>query len=760
MIDLIDYARKTYFYLEPLKHNIALDSTASMQATYQALKNEKTDINVAPYKTTFFRLKKYGLTHRGTEIVTKARATLGIQEYSYYDLCIELINPILKNQKLSKQLLDRQYTFIGLACEPDELMKSIYVSIILGNDRTFQVFKSSPLDKNLPITKGKGGLDYYDDALCRKCLEDNSYELLSNMITIDQEGNVYLDYDDSKVLRKLIGRDGDGIVLDFVQMSQYDCQDMIIDNDRIFRGTVTKPITYANIIKSNEITGKSSGVKSNIAKVPSSIDLSDDFFINVLYVKNKNVVCRTIYKRAIEAHNVKTSDKVNYLKDENSILSPGEWVASSEKSSFEVFVPFVNPNKNSFTIADFDSLIIQAGEKLPPFNIDYIEVIACNSLDQVSNPTNQKNLKTRGESIKKALLTKYPGMPITISIGDSWTQFQSEIVNDESHYYLALMTKDEVIKKLRENNNEVAKDLEKNYLAKQRFAKLVFHFTFSVDGTDEQEFAVHKFNNAISQKNLPLAISIQNYIIRQVEYQRYKNFSVESLYLPETKQYVPLLTNNLYLEYYQSAAINENMVIKTKKVLTLDSKNPISNFNMVLADLYGTPISSTPQITKLQSDIDKLYTLNGLPEDRINNLNLEFQIMIVNYLATAPSNSENNTLSVNTYSKIKAIRNPVLDSWEAAYKLAHVFIKGEDYDYAIEIMTPFLDNPRVSEDFLFAYISLTGHKEEHFMSSLFTKAVKLAEQRNPKYLCVLLNKLSPCIYDNAEIRKIACDFCK
>ena len=55
--DVIDYARHKYYYLEPLKHHRLFDSVAGMQATYQAMKNMKTDINLAPYKTTFYRLK-------------------------------------------------------------------------------------------------------------------------------------------------------------------------------------------------------------------------------------------------------------------------------------------------------------------------------------------------------------------------------------------------------------------------------------------------------------------------------------------------------------------------------------------------------------------------------------------------------------------------------------------------------------------------------------------------------------------------------
>jgi len=760
MTDMIDYARKKYFYLEPLKHHEMLDSTAGMQALYQAMENEKTDINVAPYKTVFYRLKKYGLSHRGIEIVTKGRATLGIQEYTYYDLCLELLTPIMKNLKLSKQLLDKQYTYMGFACEPDEFSKTMYASIILGNDRTFQVFKSSVMDRNLPISKGKGGLGYYDESICKKCIDEQTLELLSEFITVDKEGNVYLECDDSKQLRKMIGKEGDGIVLDFIMMSQYDCQDMVIDNDKIFRGTITKPITFDKIIAANEIDDKSLKVKAIISKVPETIDLNDEFFINIIFVKDENIACRTITKKAIEAHNVKSTDKIQFLKDEKTIAAPGEWVAVSEKSSYEVLIPFTQANKNVYTENEIDSIIKANNPNLPPYKIESIDVISCTSIDQINNPTLQKNFKTKAESIKKALGTLFAGIPVTTSTGDSWEQFKIEIEKIQDFYYFALLTKEEAIKKLRENNNEIAKQLEKDLLSKQRYAKLVFHIVFQIDGANEQEFASYKFNQAIEQKNYPFAMSIQQYIMRQMEFQRYKNFNVDKLYVPETKQFIPFLTNNLYMMYYQGTTMDEKIQIKMRRVFNMDVKNPVSNYNITLVDIFGTPITNNAQILKIQTDLDKLYTLPTLPVDRINNLNMAFQVKILEFLATAPKTNDNITLTANTYLKIKAIRNPVLDSWEAAYKLAYIFIKGGDYDYAIEIMTPFLDNPKISEDFLFAYISLTGYREEYFMSSLFTKAVKMAELRNPKYLCVLLNKLTPCIYDNEEIRKIGCDFCK
>lgn len=257
-----------------------------------------------------------------------------------------------------------------------------------------------------------------------------------------------------------------------------------------------------------------------------------------------------------------------------------------------------------------------------------------------------------------------------------------------------------------------------------------------------------------------MAIAIQKYIIRQIEYQRYRNFQVDRLVIEETKQNIPFLTNQLYMSYYPLEKPTEEITSKAQTILNLDPRNQISIFNHCVATALVQIPENTTEIAKKQSDIDKLYTLDAIPKDRVNNLNIEFQVLVLEYLKNAPQNSEHTTLSTNTFAKIKEIRNPVMDSWEAAYKLAKIFIDGGDYDYAIDIMTPFIDNSRVSDDFIFAYVSLTGHKEEYFMSSLFTKAIKIAKERDARFLCVVLDKLTPCIYDNAEVREIICDFCR
>lgn len=757
MIDLIDAARKEYCYLDPFLHNIAFDSTAQFQADYQALKNERTDLNVAPYKTIFYRLKKFGLSNRGTELLTKGKATLGVQEFSYYDACMELLRPILKNVKLADVLLDKKYSYIGFGFETDEYMKTMYASIVLGNDRTFRHYVFSPMDKMAPMEKGKAGMDYFDAAICKKCLDDYTLEELSSFVSVNKDGEVYLECNDSKALKKMIGREGDAIVLDFVQTSQYDCDNIIVDNDKIFRGFPTKPITFLDIIEANEAEAKSLKVRAKIADLPEMIALDADYEIDIIILKEGKVACRTIIPKSVEAYNAHYTDKINFMKDLTSFKTAGEWVATSEQSEFSIKVPFTDMKKMNYLYSDFDTMITNV--QLPAYKINSIEIIACNSLNYISDPTQIKYQKQRATSIQKSLASVYPNAPITISYADSWEDFQTAIVNSAEYYDLSF-DKNEAIQKLRANNGKVAKELEAEYLSKQRYAKIVFHITFVTDGEDEQKFVNYKFNKTLAEKNYVLAFAIQKYMMNQVDNKRYKATYLDEMVIPTTKQYVAFLNNQLYMKYFFAKSLDAETAKQMKKLLVFKPESQVLMYNNVICKVYDGELTSITQITELQAQIDKLYTLNNIVREEVNNLNIDFQIKILDYLQTAPKNNEAIALKNNTLLKIKSIRNPVMPSWQAAYKLASIFVKYLDYDYAIDIMTPFLDNSRISEDFLFSYISLLGHKEDTYMSSLFIKAVKLAKEKNISYLCALLNKMSMNVLDNEEVRKISCEFCK
>lgn len=757
MLDMINLARAEYFFLDPLKSDKDMDDCAQMQADYQAQKDEKGVLNEPPYRTTFFRLKKYGLTYHAIELVSKAKATLGTQEYSYYDLCLEILRPILKNVKTAKQLLDKQYTYIGMGFETDEYMKSMYTSFIIGNDLSFNPYKPDPMEKDVPFSKGKSGMTYYDEKVCAKCNADKNLEALSEYIQV-KDNEVFINCGDHKYLKKLIGKEGDAIVLDFVQHSQYDCEHPVIDNDRINRGFTSKPIVFESILDANTIKDKkSSKLYAKIATVPETIESDAEFDINIIVLKEGKYACRTIIKKAIECKKAAYQAKINYKPDYASMKAAGEWVAAAEEGVHEVKFPFTL-TQLAYTQADLDSSI-QAIDA-PAYTVKSIDIIAQNSLNYSTDQTQINNQKKRALSMQKVLAQMYPGVPTTITYDDGWEDFKRDVNNNAEHYDLTLYSKADAIKNLKANNNAIAKELEEEYLSKHRYVKLVFHVVYkAADKADAENFTAWKFNHAMKDKNYTLATAIENFMIKKVEAGEFSASAVNQLEIPVEKKFQQLLNNKLYMQYFLSSQLNDKIVNNMNKTLALDPANPIVLYNVAVGKVFHTPINSLAEIAKTQSEIDKLYSFPVLPKEDVNNLNLEYQFKIIEYINANPPTSEGAVLYSTTFEKIKSITNKKLESWQNAYKLASYFIKNYDYMYAMSIMEPFLDDAGISNDFLFSYVSLAAHREETYMSTFFTKAVKMAAERDGARLCGLFDKLPVCVFDNAEVKKTVCKLC-
>ena len=320
--EMVDLARAEFRYVPKLKHDVSLDSTAQFQADYQASKDEKTLENNAPYKTTYFRLRKYGLAGNGDELVGKAKAYMGEAEYSYYDLCLSLVQSFLKNLKTADVMLAERYTYMGFGANTDPAMKSIYVSLVLGNDRTFNHYKAGYNEKDLPYTKGQAGLKGYDDRVCKKCASEPGLEILSECVSVNKNGEIYLNSDNYKELKRLIGKDGDAIAIDIVQEGQYECDNHQVDYDLWHRGTVTKPITFEKLMAANENANLKSGrLIAKICDLPASVDDSKGMDIIVLVLKEGNRVCRAVMAKHIESKGADYTEKINFVKDEAGVRS-------------------------------------------------------------------------------------------------------------------------------------------------------------------------------------------------------------------------------------------------------------------------------------------------------------------------------------------------------------------------------------------------------------------------------------------------------
>lgn len=757
--DIVDAARAEYKFLPSLKHDSKLDSAAQYQADYQATKDEKTLDNYAPYKTTFYRLKKYGLSGNGEELVTKAKAYMGETEYSYYDLCLSLVQSILKNAKTAEVLLSEKYSYLGFGYNTDMLMKSMYVSIILGNDRSFNNYKADFGAKNLLYTKTQAGLKGYDEKVCKKCASEPGLEVLSEYVSINKNGEIYLTCDNYKELKRLIGKEGDAIAIDLIQEGQYDCDKTEADYELFHRGVVLKPITYEKIFAANENTNLKSGkLISKIGVLPDEVSDDKNIEICVLVLKEGNRVCRTIFPKHIESRGSDYTEKINFLKDDISLKTVGEWVIAPEDGQSSKTFAY-DAKKTDYTADAFK--LNEKDIDVPPYKVNSVELISHVSPDYYQDPAYKPIMEKRANNLKKDLQRFFPGVEIKLVYDYGWETFKETITQDGEYYDLSFKTLEEAAKELRLYNRYAAKVLDSAYLAPLRFMELRQSVTYYADSPkNEETFAVWKFNNAVGNtKNLGFAKSIQDYIINQVEKGKFSSYSLDKLNIPFKKEYQTLLNNKLYAQYFKSSKLTPEMAQQMTKIFNLNTNNQLLLYNTTLCDVLSAKIQSTADIPKTQASIDRLYSIPTIPTNRVNSMNMEYQFKVVNYLDTMPVTTETTALLNATYQKIKEIRNTKMDSWKNAFKLASYFNKRHDYIYSLSLMTPFLDDNTISEDFIFSYVSLAAHRDDTYLSPLFAEALKIAADKNTPRLCGLIDRLPSTILENEAAKKIICKSC-
>ena len=275
VLDFVNYIRTT----NPsggkagvLNYEIILDSAAIVQADYMAYTESKTLENKGMYSTTYRRVKAFGGTPFVDEVVSRTKASDPQKKYSYFDLVKSMILPVLNNKKSSQILLDRRFSKVGIAFAFDENKRNIYFSIVLGNDRTLNPSATRRNDLTTKFTTKKYGLKSADKRKCKRCEAQRNLEAWHEGLKIEN-GEIIFEFENSRNLRRVVGRKKDGLAVDIVMREQYKCgDDNIVDNNRVNRGVMIKRIYAKKIIKKNLITEKKSKrLKISFGEIPPEV---------------------------------------------------------------------------------------------------------------------------------------------------------------------------------------------------------------------------------------------------------------------------------------------------------------------------------------------------------------------------------------------------------------------------------------------------------------------------------------------------------
>ncbi|HSH67953.1 MAG TPA: helix-turn-helix domain-containing protein [Bacteroidia bacterium] len=517
--------------LDTMYFNEKLGKASEVQALDMA-KRGKADLTNSSkkYATTAKRVMAFGGTNKAEELVlgtsiVKGKTVMNPKDFA--DAVFYKWRTGKRNQAIIKNV---NYIFASPAVRLDESGKKAYVSIVFGNFNTFNTGANKKKELAVPFTNSKKKMKAPEERTCNACKKFKDWDGLAKGL-YEENGKVYLKYDNLKMLGKFIRKSKDGFAVDIVQRAQYEKPGYtIVDNNLQTKGVLLKPVFMSKIYSKNRIKPvkkgnrviKATKLDIELGKIPTKI--TGEYEMNLLIVQDGKL-CKTIIPSNIEQGEMEAKVLTMLLMPDSAAYLNPPFEPKSESTLLNFTVPF---EKNKFDYKPEDMVPFLNALQEPDFLIDGLYITAYSSIEGDAN-ANAKLQKKRAESIVKALKNiQKEGVVANVKTSDSWSLFQLEMEGSKFDY-LTKMSKEKAIQEI--NSKGLAKELEP-FLAKERFAQIVMDVTYDIAGPKEERFCVSKFNQAIKKGDIKQAYKIQYFIGQQQKLKRYSYDLSEQMNIP------------------------------------------------------------------------------------------------------------------------------------------------------------------------------------------------------------------------------------
>jgi len=730
--------------LDSLEMNEMLVYSSQLSSDKMASTN-KDKVEV---KTTQKNLKKAGATKRGEELTMKAPVSKGRDNYKTEDVAKVIYNRWENNQKTIPVVTNPKYTLVGISAVKDDDGKKVYVSAVFGGYDITNEGADYRSELDVPYNKLSKKLMVPDKA-CKTCEKWRNYDVLQKGIYV-KDGKIFLKYNNSKDLRRILKKPKDGLAIDIVQREQYTGDHNIVDNNLFNKGVMSK-IIYRdqffakNILKPDpkKKQKKVPGIEVAMGKMNKKI--TGPYEINLILIQDGRY-CKTITRGYTETGKIESNTPIGILpfKGTTGIKPPFE--PRNESSIINFTIPF-EKNKFEFKNEDIQPFIKALNE--PDFIIDGLYIYAYSSIEGDS-VANAKLQRKRAESVLKVLQSGQQNkIQPSIETRDSWGLFMLE--NEDGKYAdLVNLGKRKAISKI--NGNKQLMDELEPILAKERFAQIVMDITYDVTGSKEQKFTTVSFNRAVKAGNAQQAFKIYEFMNKRVGEGKYPESIYDELQIEENAKNIGLLNNKVYHKYQANNSVDEEDAAIFNRLLKLEPSNPILQYNKVFCDLkLDSNAGNTEHQAQVQATIDGLY--GKLDSNYVNGLNIEWQFRIMESVDTSDAAD---AIIDACIARIKSFYNIKDASWQNALKLSYVFTRAKDFKYSATVLEPYLDKPDVTENLIFMYISSASRIPEKYYSRTFAKALSMAKEKNPDRYCKLFGDpyMTFQVLENPEVKKV------
>jgi hypothetical protein len=737
-----------------------LSSIANDHADEMAKNKSASTEGSGKTKDVSSRILYYGGSGLGDELVMRFSIKTTEEFYTYRELARNIVLKWSGSTKSVRILQKGQFYSAGVGCGLDDSRKKVYVSFMMGNYYTQNTGAYRIDEMNVPYTTKSYGLTNYVYRTCRKCKRYFPDIIdLQKGLSVNELGEIVFEYNDLRKFKRLIRKPKDALAVDIVQKSQYSECKMAnaVDYTLVNRGVMTKRMWSKKLYKKN--TAPAEGKRNRVSKLrvvlgelPEELN-PEDVELNLMIIQDKSVCFDLTPSFSFDA-GYEYSQKIDLLPD--TIVPEGvpAYVPEATVNELSFRIPFER-NKYDYKIEDIEPVLNTLNE--PDFIINKVYVAAYSSLEG-SVSANEKLQNQRSQSIIGALRdNQNENLIDSVTNEANWNDFKNDVKGTQ-YEALAKGTMSEAIHKIQTEG--LAKKLEP-ILSKHRYAAVTIWITYDIAGEKEQYYVVNQFNKAIKSGDLASALSIQKYMLEEVSKDNYNKEVVEAMEIPQGVDYVGLNMNKICMQ----KMVNQDVIDSTyqasiSELWDLNNDNKFIYYNKLYCGVLMSDLTNEYEREELQDEIDFMYDYD-LTKKSVDLLNVELQYRLMDEFKD--SVGYEHPIVAGSLNRIKEIIDFDDVNWQNSLKLASVFLNHGDYDYAFDLLDPFVDDEKVFPELLFTYISLCSKVDNKYHSNRFVLALERAREMDPERFCSLFSgkkSFPKQVFANDKVKKMHCEYCK
>lgn len=569
--------------------------------------------------------------------------------------------------------------------------------------------------------------------------------------SIKREGDkLFFQVTDKAWAINLFKKSGDGIAIDVVSKSRYDC-DKIVDKSQI-RGTVLKPVFAKQLVRGFK-PSFGNRFKTFVGIVPADL-IDEELEFNILFLNNK-VLCR--YQRIynLESYPWDLLDMGIYLDSlvyKSRKITKGSDKFVTKYKQLKFVIPF-QKNKSEYLPEDikplYDSL------KLTDFNIKKINIKAYSSIEG-SIERNLELQKLRAESIAKSMQSfQKPDIETEISSSENWVEFLNDITKSKYKDFKKL-SKKEIKQKV---VGPVSNELEM-YLKNHRKAVI----TLDLEKKDKYKnmttsVLISTLNKLVKEANVDEALVVQNSLFQKLKEENSPE-KLKQLNVPRQLKFAPILNKNSIIKYDMNLSYAKIVFDELKMLEILAPKNKKIKYNLVVTRFViwrnNWENVNEKNFKKQINDLKKY----GIEQPLIDRMLVNFHIVKAKKNMRArqyDAKDESLEFIIDTYENVDLSNYDYLS-------LAQFLTYYSDMDEATYLLDDKVRTLTVDEDLLFYYLNLTITNQYSVESQDYRTMMLNAINMNKERFCKLFNSsldegVTFQLLENEYLRKTYCENC-